>query len=265
MDILHAIFLALLQGLTEFLPVSSSAHLILLPHVMGWVDQGLAFDVAVHVGTLLAVILYFRQRIIEIFNAWWLHCAQRQYSNDARLGWGIILASIPLGLVGLLLGDWLEQTLRNPMVIAMASAGFAVLLWLADRLGRRSSDSSGLLIIHYVFIGVAQVFALIPGASRSGVTMTVGLALGLTRRSAAEVSFLLAIPAILMSGGYKLFGLFTTGVAVAWTPLLIAVTVSAVFAWLTIRLFLTLVERIGMLPFVCYRLILAAVILMLFI
>ena len=203
MDTVQTILLALLQGLTEFLPISSSAHLILLPRLLGWEDQGLAFDVAVHVGTLLAVILYFHEDVRRLLLAWFASIVNRQMSADARLAWLVVLGTIPAALTGLLLDDVIETHLRSPLVIALTTIGFGVLLGVADQRGRQARREDSLSVMDVVWIGLAQALALIPGTSRSGVTMTAALALGLTRTAAARFSFLLSIPVILMAGSYK--------------------------------------------------------------
>jgi len=264
MDNLQAIILALVQGITEFLPISSSAHLILVPHLLGWTDQGLAFDVAVHVGTLSAVVFYFRAQLARMTVAWLQSCAGRGVSGDARLAWLVLLGSVPVALAGLLFHSLIEGELRSPLVIAVTTIGFGLLLWFADRLGRRVRDTGSLGVRDVVLIGLAQALALIPGTSRSGITMTAALALGLTRTDAAHFSFLLSIPAILMAGGYEGWKLLNDTGPVQWDAILLGTAVSAVSAWLCIHFFLRLIERIGMWPFVVYRLLLGAVLLAVF-
>lgn len=265
MDNLHAIWLALLQGLTEFLPISSSAHLILMPRLLGWDDQGLAFDVAVHVGTLTAVLVYFREDVLRLFAAWLRSCATRRIDSDARLAWFVLAATLPVVVFGLLLHDFIETELRSPLVIAMTTIGFAVLLWFADFSGRQSRNESSLRLMDIAVIGLAQALALVPGTSRSGITMTAGLYLGLTRTAAARFSFLLSIPVIAVAGVYESGKLIQQSEPVAWDALSIGTIVSAVSAWLCIHFFLKLIERIGMWPFVVYRLLLGAVLLWVFV
>jgi undecaprenyl-diphosphatase len=264
MDTMHTLILALLQGLTEFLPISSSAHLILVPRLLGWPDQGLAFDVAVHVGTLVAVVAYFRHDIIRLLQAWLQSCIHRQLSGDARLAWFVLLGTVPAALAGLLLHDVIETWLRSPLVIAWATIGFGLLLGVADRYGRQQRGEAGLQFLDVVWIGLAQAVALIPGTSRSGITMTAGLALGLTRSAAARFSFLLSVPVIVLAGGYETLQLLEQAGPVAWDTLLLGTTVAAASAYLCIHLFLSLIERIGMLPFVIYRLLLGGALLWLF-
>ena len=264
MDYLHAVFLALLQGLTEFLPISSSAHLILLPRLLGWVDQGLAFDVAVHIGTLTAVVAYFRHDVNRLLLAWIKSCATRQLDADATLAWLVVLSTLPVVVAGLLFHDFIETSLRSPLVIAAATVGFGVLLGVADWRGKKMRSENSLTVMDALWIGLAQALALIPGTSRSGITMTTALALGLTRSAAARFSFLLSIPAILMAGGYESLKLFQQSEPVAWGGLLLGTGVAFLSAYLCIRLFMLLIERVGMLPFVVYRLGLGVFLLLLF-
>ena len=264
MELLQIFLLAAVQGLTEFLPISSSAHLILAPVILGYADQGLAFDVAVHVGSLLAVVSYFRKEVISITGDFLVSLAKpKSATPDARLGWLIILATIPVGLFGLLMKSLVEHGLRAPLVIAITTIGFGVLLLLADKTGNRIRDEYSMTWQDALIIGVFQALAIIPGTSRSGITMTAGLILGLTRRAASRFSFLLSIPAILMSGGLVSLELIRSDIAVDWTTLLIGALLSFVTAYLCIHLFLQFIERIGMTPFVIYRFVLGAAILLL--
>lgn len=253
----QASLLAVVQGLTEFLPISSSAHLILASEVMGWPDQGLAFDVAVHVGTLLAVVIYFRQDILRLLRAWISSLLSRRLDPDSKLAWLLIIASVPAGIAGLIGQGFIEANFRSTTVIAAATLFFAGLLWLSDRLGSRSSTLSQLGWKQALYIGLGQCFALIPGTSRSGITMTVALLCGLQREAAAKFSFLLAIPIILASGGLQALSLRdeSKGNIDLW-QLLVAVALAAVVAMLCIHFFLRLIEKIGFLPFIVYRLIL---------
>lgn len=264
METIQIIALAILQGLTEFLPISSSAHLILLPKLGGWSDQGLAFDVAVHVGTLSAVVWYFRCELLRMSRDWGVSIVERRMVGESRLAWAVLLGTIPVGIAGLLLKDLVETSLRSPLVIAWATIGFGLLLWWADRQGKRVRDEHSLGWGDVLFIGVAQAIALIPGTSRSGITMTAGLMLGLERAAAARFSFLLSIPVIVLAGGLHSIELIKQGSGVDWQALLFGTALSAVSAYLCIHLFLKLLERIGMVPFVIYRLALGAVLLALY-
>ena len=255
MSTFEIIMLALLQGLTEFLPISSSAHLILPSALLGWQDQGLAFDVAVHVGTLMAVMIYFRKEVVELLVAWGGSFAGR-HNPESRLAWWIILGSIPLGLFGYLGKDLIALYLRSPWVIATTTIVFGLLLWWADAKARQVKGEYQLTLGNALFIGFAQALALIPGTSRSGITMTAGLMLGMKRESTARFSFLLSIPAIIMSGGYTALGLVTGEAAVNWVEMGWGLVLSFVAAYLCITLFLSIISRMGMLPFVIYRLLL---------
>ncbi len=264
METLQIIILAIIQGLTEFLPISSSAHLILVPVVLQWPDQGLAFDVAVHVGSLLAVMLYFRHEVVNMTTAWFDSVLQQRHNADSRLAWWVILGTIPAVVAGLLFKDVVETELRSPLVIAWATIGFGLLLALADRVKRHLRDEYSLSWRDVLIIGCFQALALIPGTSRSGITMTAGLFLGLQRDAAARFSFLLSIPVIIASGVFKTRDLIESQLPVEWGLLLLAVGLSALSAWLCIHLFLQLINRIGMMPFVIYRLLLGALLLYLF-
>ena len=264
MDLLHIVVLALVQGLTEFLPVSSSAHLILVPVLTGWADQGLAFDVAVHVGTLLAVLAYFRREVGRMLLAGLGSLAGRGMTPDARLGWQVVLATLPVILAGFIFKDWIEAHLRGPIVIAWATIVFGLLLGWADRRGRREYDEYQLGWSAALIIGLSQVLALIPGTSRSGITITAGLALGLSRHGAARFSFLLAIPTILGSAVLLLQELLASTAPVDWLALGLGTILSFISALLCIHFFLRLLEHIGMLPFVVYRIVLGIGLLLIF-
>ncbi|GAB4352792.1 MAG: undecaprenyl-diphosphate phosphatase [Gammaproteobacteria bacterium] len=263
MDSVNAVLLALVQGLTEFLPVSSSAHLILLPVIAGWKDQGLAFDVAVHVGTLSAVIWYFRHELSPMIREW-ARSFRGERTAESRLAWAVLFGTIPVGLAGLLFNDLIETHLRSPLVIAATTIGFGLLLWWSDATGRRARDEYTIGWRDVLVVGVAQALALIPGTSRSGITITAGLMMGLDRVAAARFSFLLSIPVIVLAGGLETRKLLAAGDGVDWLAIAVGVVVSALSAYACIRAFIALLERIGMLPFVVYRLVLGAVLLVLF-
>lgn len=256
MDMVHAVILAMLQGLTEFLPISSSAHLILLPLVVDWPDQGLAFDVAVHVGTLAAVVSYFATDLWRMSRDWILSVARRTPVGDSALAWFIIVATIPTGLAGLAVSLLAGGMLRSALVIALANLVFAGLLWWSDAKGARRRALGEMRLRDALLVGFAQALALIPGVSRSGVTMTAGLALGFSRQAAARFSFLLAVPIIVLAGMLETWGLLSEPAPVDWAAMAVGVLVAAICAFACIHLFLRLVERVGMLPFVLYRLVL---------
>jgi len=264
MEPLQLVVLAVIQGITEFLPISSSAHLILVPVVTGWSDQGLAFDIALHVGTLIAVVGYFRSEVMRLIRGGLAPLRGCPLDGHGRMAWLIVLATIPVGLAGLVFKDSVETVLRGPHVIAWASIGFGVLLWLADRWwpARRGDDTLGWR--GALTIGLFQALALIPGTSRSGITMTAGRLLGLDRASAARFAFLLAIPVIVLSGALQTGELVVEGADPAWGALFIAAALAAVSAWVCIALFLRYIARIGMTPFVIYRVALGGVLLAVF-
>nr|VFK79208.1 MAG: undecaprenyl-diphosphatase [Candidatus Kentron sp. SD] len=264
MEIEQVVILALLQGLTEFLPVSSSAHLILLPHFLHWPDQGLAFDVAVHVGTLIAVIGYFRRELAEMGWSAYGSVLERRHIGNSRLAWGLVAGTIPVAVAGWLLSRFGTEFLRTPLIIAGATFFFALALWWFDHKGRHIRDEHTLRWSDILVIGLAQTLALIPGTSRAGITLTAGLALGLTRAGAARFSFLLAIPTIILAGGLTGIEAWNDRATVAWIPLLSGIILSAISAYLGIHFFLRLLDRVGLLPFILYRLLLGMVLLIFF-
>ncbi len=258
MDWLQVIVLALVQGVTEFLPISSSAHLILPKEVLGWPDQGLGFDVAVHLGSLIAVLGYFRRDIVTIVREWLLSFGAQGQTAQSRLGWYIIWGTVPAGLAGLLLHDVIEMHLRSIEVIALTTIAFGLLLGWADKVGKRQLQLADLTLPLVIVIGCCQALAMVPGTSRSGITITAALLLGLQRDAAARFSFLLSIPIITLSGGYLALGLFENR-DTDWPSIALGTAVAAVSAYLCIYYFLSFINRIGMMPFVIYRLVLGAV------
>ena len=263
MELIQILLLALVQGLTEFLPISSSAHLILAPHLFGFQDQGLAFDLAVHLGTLLAVVLYFRHLIWEVLGDWFASLTPSgRATANSRLGWYVILATVPVMAVGVLVKDLVENELRSPLVIAATTIGFGLLLWWADRAFGRRRTMAEMTLRDALLIGAAQALALIPGTSRSGITMTAALMLGYRRQAAARFSFLLAVPTILASVIWVGKDLVGGSVPVNWTDLGLGVLFSFGAALATIHLFLSYIERMGMAPFAWYRLALGLFILL---
>ena len=256
MNYFHLIILGLVQGLTEFLPISSSAHLILLPQLAGWEDQGLAYDIAAHIGSLVAVIVFFHTELQQMIMAWWRSLINNSSSDDARLMWNILIATIPVSIFGFLLYDIVATMFRNPLIIASTTVLFGLLLLWSDKAGGKIRHQRDLKLKDALLVGIAQAIALIPGTSRSGITMTAGLMLGFTRHTAARFSFFLAIPVILLAGGFQAFHYFQDGVETDPVAFLIVVFVSGASAWLAIKFFLALVERTGMLPYVVYRILL---------
>src|SRR4051812_23060717 len=261
----EAVVLGLVQGLTEFLPVSSSAHLRIVGAAFGWDDPGAAFTAITQIGTEAAVVLYFRRDIGRIVGAWVLSLAGRRKNDpNARMGWLIILGSIPIIVLGLLLKDRIETTFRDLRIVAIALVAFSLVLFVADRVGRKKLEVSDLNTRDGVLYGLAQSLALIPGVSRSGGTITMGLFLGYTRAAAARYSFLLAIPAVLGSGFYEAYGALRgdhQGPAIDWPPTIVA-TVIAFFVGLTvIAWLLRYLDRGSFTPFVIYRVLLGLLVL----
>ena len=260
MSLLQAALLALIQGVTEFLPISSSAHLILVPYVLGWEEHDLRFDVVTNAGTLLAAIVYFRRELKEAWEAARGHTPDLHSRPDLLPA--VIAASIPALVVGFLFRGWFETIARRPELIASTSIVFGLLLWWADRQGSRSRELGQLTWRDSLLIGIAQAFALIPGTSRSGVTITAGLALGLTRREAAHFSFLLAIPIGIAAVAKDALEVLATGLPAGETaPLAVGFVVSAVSAYGVIGWLLAWLQRQTMTLFVVYRVVLGFAIL----
>lgn len=264
MDWLQVVVLAIVQGITEFLPVSSSAHLILVPVLTDWEDQGLAFDVALHLGSLAAVLIYFRQDLINMAQSWTRSLATRELDADAKLAWAVILGTIPVGLAGLLFKDTIETVLRSPVWIAFGLIVFGLLLGWADWRHRGTREVNQMNWKDVLVIGVAQALALFPGTSRSGITMTAALMLGLSREASARFSFLLSIPVIVLACGLETISLIRADIAVDWLFMATGVLVSGISAYLCIHYFLVFIKKIGMQPFVIYRIVLGIALLWIF-
>ncbi len=258
MTLLQIIVLSLIQGLTEFLPVSSSAHLILGGQVFDWPDQGLVFDVATHLGTLLAVLVYFRRDLAQMAAPW---LGSGGDEKTRRLGMTLMLASVPAIAAGFLLHNLVESALRDIRVIAFATIGFGLLLWWADARCERHKDLQDMNLKTGLLIGLAQMLALVPGTSRSGITITAGRALGFDADSAARFSFLLSIPVIAAAGAYGVLRMYANDSPTDWLQFSLAVALSALAGWACIAAFLALLKRIGLVPFVIYRLALGVVLL----
>ena len=256
MDALQVIVLALVQGLTEILPVSSSGHLILVPWLFGWPDQGLAFDVAMHMGTLAAILWYFRVEVVAYGRAWLRSFATRSLDAEARIAWALVVGTVPAVLAGLLFADVVSSTLRSASVVATTTVGYALLLGAADRFGSKRRDERSVGLRDALLIGAAQALALVPGTSRSGVTMTAGLALGLDRRGAARFSFLLSLPITAAAGVLECHELIRAATPQPYGWMALASLIAGLATYATIALLLRFIQRIGMWPFVVYRLIL---------
>ena len=248
MDLIQALILAIIQGMTEFLPVSSSAHLILVPKIIGWNDQGLLFDIALHFGTLLAVLIYFRDDLAQMIEDLLRNRSDNIMQSDVMI---LIIATIPVVIVGGLFNDWIENNLRSSNVIATTSIIFGLILLASDKF---SCSKNNLTLRIGLLIGLAQVLALIPGVSRSGITITMGLFMGLGRVKSAKFSFLLAIPVILGASVLQIYESYSIAFSsINYVLLLTGLSVSFLFAYFTIHWFLAFVTKVGMFPFVIYR------------
>jgi undecaprenyl-diphosphatase len=259
-DYLQAVVLGTLQGLTEFLPISSSAHLRIFPELFGWGDPGAAFTAVIQIGTELAVLIYFREDIWRIGSAWLKSLFRPEYRGhlDARMGWFIIFGSLPIVVLGILLKDVIERDFRNLWIIGTTLIVLGIVLGIADRVGRTDRLIKDMSLRDAVLMGMAQAMALIPGVSRSGATLSMGRFLGYDREAATRYAFLLAIPAVVgaglfeipeISGGDNLYG---------WGPTLIATAVSFVVGYAAIAWLLRYVSTRSYTPFVLYRVALGA-------
>ena len=263
MGILEAIVLGIVQGLTEFIPISSTAHLRIVPAFLGWQDPGAAFTAVTQIGTLIAVFVYFRRDIATLSAAFLRSViAMRPYqTQDSRMAWWILLGTIPIGVFGLLFKDMIESDFRSLTVIAWSLIVLALLLLLAERIGKRNRPMDGLRILDTQLIGLAQALALIPGASRSGTTITAGLLLNLQREDAARFSFLPSIPAITLSGLYQLWQLRDALLGEFGVALLVSVVVSGVVGYLSIEFLLRYLRSHSTGLFIGYRIVLGILIL----
>ncbi len=250
MSVLQALVLGIVQGITEFLPISSSGHLILIPALFGWDPQPLAFDAVIHLGTLTAVLFALRDDLPRVF------------ANKFRLGWIILTATIPALGLGYLFKDQIETVLRSPLVVAVSLASFGILLWIADHYSRQAAEIKIERVGYHraMLIGLAQAIALIPGTSRSGITITAGLFLGLSREAAARFSFLLGVPAIAAAGGLSLFHVLNGSEPIELLPLTIGFLTSFAFGFLAIRFLLKILKSTSYIPFAVYRIALAVVV-----
>lgn len=264
MDHIQAVILGIIQGITEFLPISSSAHLIMVPVFFGWSDQGVGFDLAVHLGTLTAVLLYFRRDVGVLVHDGFYSLRRRAHTGQSRLAWAVVLGTIPTGLAGLLLLDLVDTALRSITIIFVTTIVFALLLGWADSRKGRTRALQDVTFKDALLVGCAQAISLIPGTSRSGATITAGLLLGLNREAASRFSFLLAIPITALAASVKLLELSHKGTAVDWGSFLLGGLISFATALTAIHYFLKWLNRFGMWPYVIYRLLMAVVIYVLF-
>jgi undecaprenyl-diphosphatase len=259
LDLIQVISLAVMQGLTEFLPISTSAHLVLPSMLFGWPPQGLVLDVAMHAGSLAAVLVYFRHDVVHFGAGLWKWFREDQADVYVRLMAQVLTATLPIVALGILLRDWIEPNPRPLFLIAATTAGFGLLLWVADtRVPRSGSTEFEVSWRDALLIGCLQMLAIVPGTSRSGITITAGLLLGLSREAASRFAFLLAIPTILGTTTLGTIGAVRLHSAVAWNETLIGFSLSAVTSYLSIHYFLKWIERTGMAPYVAYLLALGA-------
>jgi undecaprenyl-diphosphatase len=265
MPLLQVIVLAVVQGLTEFLPISSTAHLYLTSWLFGWQLEGLDFDIALHIGTLLAVLLYFARDWVQIIAQGFgvRMKGDEELKHNHMLLWLLAIGTVPVGIAGLLFNKQAESTWRNPFVIGGMLIAVGVLMYLAENAGRRQRDLSSIDLPDAVTIGVAQALAVVPGTSRSGITISAGLFRNMTRESAARFSFLLSTPAIAAAAGKALYDMHKKGGlhGVMNSDFLVGVAVSAITGCLVISWFLHYLRRGGLRPFVYYRIVFGIIVL----
>jgi undecaprenyl-diphosphatase len=266
MGLFEAVVLGIVQGLTEFLPISSSAHLRIVGAVFGWKDPGAAYTAIIQIGTELAVLVYFARDIARIVWAWLGSLVGRRKGDpDARMGWLIIIGTIPIVVLGLIFQDRIETTFRDLRIVAIALAGFSLILFWADRVGVKKGRLSDLTVGDGILFGLAQSLALIPGVSRSGGTITAGLFIGYTREAAARYSFLLAIPAVLGSGVFEAYSALKKGglhgSEVDWNATVISTGIAFVIGLAVIAWFLRYLSHGSFTPFVVYRVLLGLLVL----
>jgi undecaprenyl-diphosphatase len=267
MSLLEAIVLGIVQGLTEFLPISSSGHLRIVPAFFGWEDPGAAFTAVVQLGTMAAVLLYFRVELARIGRAWLASVPDRSRRGelDARIGWYIVLGTVPIGVFGVLFKDQIETAARDLYVIGIALIVLGLVLAIADQASKRERQLEDVETKDGFWVGIAQALALIPGVSRSGATITAGLFLGLDRAAAARFSFLLSVPAVVLSGLFELASIIDgeEGEHVGAVELLTATAFAFVVGYASIAFLLRFLANHTMFVFVAYRIVLGALVLVL--
>lgn len=263
MSWLEAVVLGIIQGLTEFLPISSSAHLRISAALIGWDDPGAAFTAVTQLGTETAVLIYFRRDIGNILSAWTRSLANPDLRShpDARMGWLVILGSVPIGILGLLFEEQIDSAFRDLRLTALMLIVFGILLGIADRVGAKRRTLDQLTVRHGIAYGLAQALALIPGVSRSGGTITAGMLLGYRREAATRYAFLLAVPAVFASGLYKLTDIGDG--ATAWGPTVIATLVAFAVGFVVIAWLMRFISTRSYMPFVAYRLALGTLLIVL--
>ena len=265
LDFFKAVVLGVLQGLTEFLPISSSAHLRIFPELFGWGDPGAAFTAVVQIGTELAVLLYFRKDIWRIGSGWVqsLYKPELRGSVDSRMGWYIIVGSLPIVLLGITLKDVIENDLRNLWIIGTTLIVLGIILGIADKVGRTDRTIEKMTMRHAIYLGLAQAAALVPGVSRSGATISMGRLLGYDREAATRFAFLLAIPAVVGAGLFELPEIPGGDNVFGPLPTLVATIVSFIVGYAAIAWLLRYVTTRSYLPFVIYRIVLGSAVLVL--
>jgi undecaprenyl-diphosphatase len=265
MSILQAIVYGAVQGVTEFLPISSTAHLILLPWFMGWPDPGLTFDVAIHLGTLVALVIYFRWEWIALAGSALGLIRGRTQDPDARMALLIVLGTIPGAVCGVLFEETVENVLRDPKIISFTLIALALVLVVAEIKGHRKKNLDQISTLDAVFVGLAQALALIPGVSRSGVTITAGLFRGMKRDTAAKFSFYLSTPLIAGAVGKKMFDIFQLGLpADQLMPFAVGIVSAGIVGYLSIAFLLRYLQTHNTFLFVYYRIALGIVVLLAF-
>jgi len=266
MSVFQGIILGVIQGLTEFLPISSSGHLIFVPRILGWADQGLAFDVVVHLGTLFALVWYLRKKLRHLLGS--LFPSGHDPEHDKRLVLLIAAGTVPAVLAGFFADDWIGSAARSPVIVAVNLIVWGIVLWLADLYARaqiivgKQKHISTLGLKNALLIGVAQALSLVPGTSRSGITITAGLFSRMDRRAATEFSFLMAVPIIALAGGAEIFALVRNGTALVNLDALVAgFAASAIGGLVAIWALIQVIQRWSFLPFAVYRILVGALIL----
>ena len=249
--LLQTIILSCTQGLTEFLPISSTAHIILIPKLFGWVDQGLVFDVSVHIGTLISVIIYFRYELYCMIRDSFFGIVNKNHTSSSKLLWLLMVSSVPVGFVGFFFKNICESYLRAEVIISFSTMIFAIILGVSICYSNLNRSEYTLNLFDAFFIGFAQILALIPGVSRSGITITAGLMIGLNYKSAINYSFLLSIPVILFAG---LLEFINMNLVFEFKLTIFAILCSSVVSYFTMHFFINLVDKFGLWPFVIYRL-----------
>ena len=252
MELLNIIILALIQGITEFLPISSSSHLVLFSELTSFPDQGIGFDIALHTGSLIAVLVYFKDELRKVL------ALTHEGNQYLRL---LIVASIPLPIIGLIFIDYISLYMRNIQSIAIMTIIFALLLFFADKNRRDSKDVINCSLVVIIFIGLMQALAIMPGVSRAGIVITAALLVGFSRSDSIKIAFLLSIPAIFMATIYQSMQLLNTNNVLLFREYTLGFLFSFIFSFLTIKLFISTINKISFAPYIIYRIILGSVLL----